>query len=145
MIKLAAATAADVSEIKSLLADNNLPTAGVEEHWKSFVIARDGRAFAGCGGAEVYDGTALIRSIAVAQPRRSSGIGDQIVRRLLNDLRKRGVAELYLLTTTAEEYFRRRGFERVDRAQVPSQLLRSREFQDACPASATCMRLLVNR
>lgn len=142
MIHLGAATAADVPEIKSLLADNNLPTAGVEEHWKTFVVARDGRALAGCGGAEVYDGAALIRSIAVAQPRRSSGIGDQIVRRLMDDLRRRGVAELYLLTTTAEQYFRKRGFERVDRGEVPSQLLRSREFQDACPASATCMRLV---
>jgi amino-acid N-acetyltransferase len=140
VIRFVAATVADVPEIKSLLAENDLPTAGVEEHWTAFVIAREGRALVGCGGAEVYDSAALIRSIAVAAPRRGSGIGDQIVRRLLDNLKKRGVAELYLLTTTAEKYFAKRGFEKVDRGHVPPQLLRSREFQDACPASATCMR-----
>ena len=144
MIRFAAATAADVPDIKSLLAENDLPTAGVDDHWKAFVVAREGRALAGCGGAEIYDGAALIRSIAVVAPRRGSGIGDQIVHRLLDDLKKRGVAELYLLTTTAEEYFGKRGFEKVDRPRVPPQLLRSREFQDACPASAACMRLIVN-
>jgi N-acetylglutamate synthase-like GNAT family acetyltransferase len=89
VIRFAAATAADVPDIKSLLAENNLPTAGVDDHWKAFVVAREGRALAGCGGAEVYDGAALIRSIAVAAPRRGSGIGDQIVRQLLDDLRMR--------------------------------------------------------
>ena len=143
MIRVTAATAADVPEIKLLLAENDLPTAGVEDHWKAFVVAREGRALAGCGGAEVYNGVALIRSIAVAAPRRGSGIGDQIVRRLLDDLKKRGVAELYLLTTTAEEYFGKRGFEKVNRVEVPPRLLRSREFQDACPTTATCMRLAI--
>jgi len=143
VIRFAAATAADVPDIKSLLAENDLPTAGVDDHWKAFVVAREGRALAGCGGAEVYDGAALIRSIAVATQRRGGGIGDQIVRRLLDDLKKRGVAELYLLTTTAEEYFGKRGFEKVNRVEVPTQLLRSREFQDACPTTATCMRLAI--
>jgi amino-acid N-acetyltransferase len=143
VIRFAAATAADLPDIKSLLAENDLPTAGVDDHWTAFVVAREGRALAGCGGAEVYDGAALIRSIAVAAPRRGSGIGDQIVSRLLDDLKERGVAELYLLTTTAEKYFGKRGFEKVDRARVPPQLLRSREFQDACPTTATCMRLAI--
>lgn len=143
MIRFAAATAADVPDIKLLLAENGLPTVGLDDHWKDFVVAREGRALAGCGGAEVYDDAALIRSIAVAAPRRGSGIGDQIVRRLLDDLKKRGVGELYLLTTTAEKYFGKRGFEKVDRARVPPQLLRSHEFQDACPTTATCMRLAI--
>jgi amino-acid N-acetyltransferase len=143
VIRFAAATAADVPDIKSLLAENDLPTAGVDDHWTAFVVAREGRALAGCGGAEVYDGAALIRSIAVATQRRGGGIGDQIVRRLLDDLKKRGVTELYLLTTTAKEYFGKKGFEKVDRVEVPPQLLRSREFQDACPTTATCMRLAI--
>ena len=31
----------------------------------------------------------------------------------------------------------------VDRDEVHPQLLASREFQDACPASAVCMRLVM--
>ena len=74
---------------------------------------------------------------------RSRGLGRRIVRQLLDRLSSRGLREFYLLTTTAEEYFRRRGFRTVDRDEVHPQLLASREFQDACPASAVCMRLVM--
>ncbi len=61
----------------------------------------------------------------------------------LDRLAARGLREFYLLTTTAEEYFRKRGFKTIDRDEVHPQLLSSREFQGACPASAVCMRLVM--
>jgi len=47
---------------------------------------------------------------------------------------------LYLLTTTAEEYFPSFGFEKVERSSVPAELNDSAELKGACPASATVMR-----
>ena len=142
-IAITAATPADVTAIKALLAANSLPTAGVDEHWRTFVIARDGGKVVACGGAEAYQFAALIRSIAVASDYRSRGLGRRIVRQLLDRLASRGLREFYLLTTTAEEYFRKRGFKTIDRDEVHPQLLSSREFQDACPSTATCMRLVM--
>jgi N-acetylglutamate synthase-like GNAT family acetyltransferase len=142
-ITISAATAADLAAIKALLEESGLPTAGVDDHWKTFVVARDGDAVVACGGAEAYQFAALIRSIAVMPAYRSHGLGRRIVRQLLDRLASRGLREFYLLTTTAEEYFRKRGFKTIDRDEVHPQLLSSREFQDACPSTATCMRLVM--
>lgn len=140
-----AATAADVGAIKHLLETNALPLEGVDDHWKTFVVAHDGDALVGCGGSEAYANAALIRSIAVDPMHRRSGIGRLIVRNLLDRLSARGIREFYLLTTSAQDYFSKRGFKTCDRDEVHPQLLASREFQDACPSTATCMRLVMQR
>jgi len=140
-IVIAPATSDDVVSIKSILVENELPTAGIDEHWLTFLVARDGDRIIGCGGAEAYQMAALIRSIAVLPEYRKRGVGRRLVRQLLDRLASRGLREFYLLTTTAEPYFRKRGFQKIDRDEVHPQLLASREFKDACPSTAVCMRL----
>ena len=142
-ITISPASASDLAGIKALLTASGLPVAGVEEHWKTFIVARDGQTLVGCGGAEAYQFAALIRSVAVDEKYRSSGIGRRIVRQLLDRLASRGLREFYLLTTTAEEYFKKRGFKPIDRDEVHPQLLASQEFQGACPDTAVCMRLVM--
>jgi N-acetylglutamate synthase-like GNAT family acetyltransferase len=142
-VQIAAATESDIPLIKALLVSSDLPTQGVDEHWRTFIVARDGDRVVACGGAEAYQFAALIRSIAVAPEYRSQGLGRRIVRQLLDRLASRGLREFYLLTTTAEAYFKKRGFKTIDRDEVHPQLLNSREFQDACPSTATCMRLVM--
>jgi N-acetylglutamate synthase-like GNAT family acetyltransferase len=142
---VSAATEADVEAIKQLLVMNDLPVAGVDDHWKTFVVAREGNQIVGCGGSEAYRNAALIRSIAVSPEHRSRGIGRLLVRQLLDRLSSRGIREFYLLTTTAQDYFKKRGFKQCDRDEVNPQLLASREFQDACPDTAICMRLMMQR
>lgn len=142
-VVISAATERDIPAIKDLLVASDLPTAGVDEHWRTFIVAREGDRIVGCGGAEAYQFAALIRSIAVEPTYRSQGLGRRIVRQLLDRLASRGLREFYLLTTTAEAYFKKRGFKTIDRDEVHPQLLSSREFQDACPSSATCMRLVM--
>ena len=140
---IAGATVGDLDAIKVLLTDNQLPTAGVDEHWKTFIVGRDGNAVVACGGSEAHEFAALIRSVAVHPDYRSLGIGRKIVRQLLDRLASRGIREFYLLTTTAQEYFRKRGFKVIDRDEVHPQLLGSEEFQGACPDTAVCMRLVM--
>ncbi len=142
-ITISPATASDLEPIKALLIASNLPTAGVDEHWKTFLVARQDGKLIGCAGAEAYQFVALIRSVAVVPEHRKQSVGRKLVRQLLDRLASRGLREFYLLTTTAEEYFKKRGFKPIDRDEVHPQLLSSREFQDACPASATCMRLVM--
>jgi len=142
-ITIIPASVADLSAIKQLLTQNSLPLQGVDDHWKTFVVARDGARIVGCGGSEAYQFAALIRSVAVADDYRSKGVGRRIVRQLIDRLASRGIREFYLLTTTAESYFKKRGFKTIDRDEVHPQLLASREFQDACPTSAVCMRLVM--
>jgi N-acetylglutamate synthase-like GNAT family acetyltransferase len=142
-VTITPAKAEDIDAIKRLLTQNQLPIAGVDDHWKTFIVARDGDRIVACGGAEAYQFAALLRSIAVEPEYRKHGLGRRLVRQLLDRLASRGLREFYLLTTTAEEYFRKRGFKTIDRDEVHPQLLSSREFQDACPDSAVCMRLVM--
>jgi len=51
-----------------------------------------------------------------------------------------GVAELYLLTTTAQEYFRRRGFADRPRETAPPAIRETWEFRSGCLTSAAFMR-----
>lgn len=142
-IVIEAAKAADIATIKSVLDANRLPVAGVEDHWRTFLVARAGERVVACGGAETYPAAALIRSIAVLPDYQRHGLGRRLVRQLLDRLSARGLREFYLLTTTAEAYFRKRGFKTIERDEVHPQLLASPEFQDACPATAVCMRLVM--
>ena len=142
-IVISGAEAADVPVIKQLLAANELPTDGIDDHWKTFIVARDGSDVVGCGGAEAHKFAALIRSVAVAATHRSRGIGRRIVRQLVDRLASRGIREFYLLTTTAQAYFARRGFKPIDRDEIHPQLLGSAELRGACPESAVCMRLIM--
>lgn len=142
-IIITGATAADVPAIKELLIRSQLPTAGVEDHWKTFIVARDGDVVVGCAGSEAYPFVALIRSVAVAESHRNRGVGRRIVRQLLDRLSSRGIREFYLLTTTAQDYFAKRGFKPIERDEVHPQLLASAEFQGACPDTAVCMRLVM--
>ncbi|HYO79632.1 MAG TPA: GNAT family N-acetyltransferase, partial [Thermoanaerobaculia bacterium] len=121
-ITISPASAEDLDAVKALLVASGLPTAGVDEHLKTFLVARDGDTLVGCGGAEAYQFAALIRSIAVDPNYRSSGLGRRLVRQLLDRLASRGLREFYLLTTTAEAYFKKRGFKVIDRDEVHPQL-----------------------
>lgn len=133
----------DLAAIAELLRSNGLPVDGIADHWKTFIVAREGDRLVGCGGAETHPTVALIRSIAVDANHRGAGIGRRIVRQLLDRLASRGVREFYLLTTTAEGYFQKRGFKTIDRDEIHPQLLGSAELQGACPESAVCMRLVM--
>jgi amino-acid N-acetyltransferase len=79
--------------------------------------------------------------VVVSESRKGTGIGSNLTRRALDEARARGVCDVFLLTTTADGFFLRFGFERVARHEVPSRVQGSRELQGACPASATAMRL----
>lgn len=50
-----------------------------------------------------------------------------------------GVETLYLLTTTAAEFFADRGYVAVERSGAPDAIRGTTEFADLCPSSATCM------
>jgi amino-acid N-acetyltransferase len=142
-IQIIAATLDDLPRIKELLLENKLPTAGVDDNWRTFVVARRGASVVGCGGSEAYQFVALIRSVAVDNAYRGQGIGRRLVRQLLDRLASRGIREFYLLTETAEAYFKKRGFKTIDRDEVHPQLLSSSELQGACPDTAVCMRLVM--
>jgi len=139
-MRLRAATPDDLTAVRQLLSASGLPLDGVEENFDDFIVAEEKDGIAGVIGLERYGPAALLRSAAVSPESRNSGVGHRLVRELLDRASAQGVREIYLMTTTAEEYFPRFGFTRSTRAQVPEPVRASREFQGACPDTAVVMK-----
>lgn len=131
----------DLPQVRRLLARASLPLAGLDDAFESLLVARRGGRVVACIGLERRGASGLLRSAAVAPTLRGKGLGAALTSRLLRDARASGVRAVYLLTTTAADYFERFGFERIDRSRVPAAVRGSEEFRGACPASAVAMRL----
>lgn len=132
----------DLPAIEQLLASSGLPTAGVGEALRGFVVAECNKEIVGVVGLEMCcDEYALLRSTAVAPDWRGTGLGRRLVTHAIAEAESRGIKALYLLTTTAERYFPSFGFVKTQREAVPDEVKRSVEFREACPASATVMTL----
>ena len=104
-MQIRAATNSDLSAVEGLLTASDLPTDGVRDNFSSFVVAEDDGAIAGAIGLEKYGSVALLRSAVVSPDHRGSGVGRRLVEQLLERAEEAGIDELFLLTTTAEEYF----------------------------------------
>ena len=90
-------------------------------------------------GLEPYGSVALLRSLAVAPAWQGRGLGSALLAHAEQAARQRGIAALYLLTTTAAAFFARRGYVRLPREAAPPVLQQTAEFAALCPASAVCM------
>ena len=134
-----AATPADLPAVERLVTQSGLPLDGLREAFPTFVVAEAGDDIVGVAGLEVCCNNALLRSVAVADEWRSHGVGRALVTRVIGDAESRGISALYLLTTTADQYFPRFGFKPVARDGVPSDVRATDEFTSACPASAVVM------
>ena len=134
------ADATDVEAIERLLRSNALPEAGVRERLGTTLVALDDGGVVGTAAVELFADGALLRSVAVDPDRRSTGVGSILVRSALDLASAHGVGDVFLLTTTADAYFPRFGFQRVGREAVPAGVRSSEEFTSACPASAIVMR-----
>ena len=131
---------ADFAPIVRLLDDAHLPHADLTpEHLAHFLVLRDGDAIVGVVGMEVRGDAGLLRSLAVAADRRGAGLAARLVDALEARARAAGIRTLYLLTTTAEGFFARRGYAPADRATVPDAILATEEFRGICPSTAACM------
>jgi len=129
----------DLTQLTSLLQEASLPTIGVREHLHTFLVLEEKERIVGSIGLEVYGDTALLRSAVVAGERRNSGLGSTLYETLLERARALGVRRLVLLTNTAEEYFRRKGFRKVDQKSISGPVTTSVEFTGACPSHTACM------
>jgi amino-acid N-acetyltransferase len=135
-----AARPEDADDVLRLLKENNLPLDGLQEHLGTTIVARDGDRIIGCAALEHYEQGALLRSVAVSQEFQGRGLGRQLTDAALGLARQLHVPAVFLLTTTAERYFPKFGFEAIARAEVPESVQASVEFTSACPSSAIVMR-----
>src|SRR5688500_17752871 len=132
----------DVGRVETTLRTADLPLDGLRDQFgEGYAIAEADGELIGVEGIEVHGNDGLLRSAAVVAAWRGKGVGDALTRDRIEWAKQRGLDSLYLLTTTAGDYFPRFGFTRVDRGTAPEAVRRSREFAEACPDTALFMAL----
>ncbi|MHB8478225.1 MAG: arsenic resistance N-acetyltransferase ArsN2 [Steroidobacteraceae bacterium] len=124
----------------ALLQAQGLPISDVtDEHLEHFFFMGSDVSPSGLVGLEIYGTDALLRSLAVRETARRKGFGSALIARAEQYASSKSVRSIYLLTTTAETFFKRLGYERIERSQAPPRIERTREFADLCPASSAFM------
>ena len=130
----------DLADLLRLLEQNLLPIDGLGDHLATALVARKNGQLVGSAALEIYPDGALLRSVAVAPALHGLGLGRELTEAAIRLALERRAPAIYLLTTTAEQFFPRFGFERISRREVPAAVRASVEFTSACPSTATVMR-----
>ena len=133
------ATDDERDRIAELLRANDLPASELEASPVRLFVGVDGDELVGVGGFEGYDKSALLRSVVVPAAKRGRGYGSALCERLEERAAAAGVETLYLLTTTATNFFENQGYEPVSREAVPEPIRRTSQFTELCPDSAMCL------
>lgn len=128
------------SGVRGLLTQANLPTSDLSpEHLEHFFGCGTEQTPKAIVGLEIYGKVALLRSLAVARDCRGIGCAKALVAEAERHARSQGVSELYLLTTTAERFFERLGYQRAARESAPPPIRETQEFSGLCPSSSAFM------
>jgi amino-acid N-acetyltransferase len=128
------------STVLALLQAHGLPASDITEtHLEHFFFIGSDSSPMGLVGLELCGTDALMRSLVVAENARNKGLGSTLVEHAEQYAASKGAQSIYLLTTTAETYFKRRGYERIDRSKAPPSIGRTHEFAGLCPASSAFM------
>ena len=137
----------DLPRILDLLGEVNLHTQGVTDHIGDFLqLMEEGKTSShllGRVGLEIYGESALLRSLAVKPEHQGMGYGKSLTKAIIQYAKKKKVKTLFLLTDTAESFFTKAGFKRVERDAVPPGVKQSVEFTSVCPVSSACMMMTI--
>lgn len=131
---------ADKAAIISLLEQGQLLTNDLPVDLPDFIIAKEQTTLIGVAGLERVGRVGLLRSVAVDQHYQGKQIGAQLVDRVLEIARAAELEDVYLITTSADRYFERHGFQPVNRQEVPAAIQQTQQFSELCPSTAIVMK-----
>lgn len=131
----------DYPRIKELLRACDLHESDIKSQNQSFFVIKENDAILATACIEAYGSNAIFRSFAVESKHRNQQLGTSLYKHVLDTIRNDGINSLYLLTTTASDYFAKQGWIRIKRNTVPKEVQQSSEFSEICPSSAICMFL----
>ena len=94
---------------------------------------------AGFGGLELFGDVGLLRSIVTLPPLRGRGMGRAIVLSLETEAAAHRCDVLYLLTTTAQDFFGKLGYRVSERDNVPAAIRQTTQFATLCPDTAAVL------
>lgn len=135
----------NLAEVQKLLLNAKLPAEDIGEHWDTFLTAGIDGEIIGAVGLEIWKERALLRSLVVKDKFRNHGIGKELYNKCIDMAKHNGIVQVGLLTTTAEKFFSKQGFEKVANDDVPDFIKQTKEFLVYCPNSSTVMVKTIER
>lgn len=136
MVEIRPAKSIDIKGIRALI-DTYAPqrrllskeTVTLYESVQEFTVAIENGVVVGCGALHVlWEDLAEVRTVAVAEGLRRTGVGHQILEAVISRARTIGVSRIFCLTFETE-FFGKHGFEEIQgtpvEPEVYSQLLHS--------------------
>ncbi|MFA5422980.1 MAG: N-acetyltransferase [Phycisphaerae bacterium] len=109
--------------------------ADIYENLRSFQVAQIDNQIVGCCALHIiWQDLAEIKSLAVEQSRKGTGIGRALVEASLKQARELGLPQVFALTLEPG-FFEKLGFEKVDRDELPMKV-----WSDCarCPKQDNC-------
>ncbi len=136
MLEIRPARTSDIKGIRTLI-DSYAPegrllekeTVTLYESVQEFTVAVENEKVIGCGALHVlWEDLAEVRTVAVREEFRGSGVGNKILESIIDRARKIGVKRIFCLTFETH-FFGRHGFEEIEGTPVEpdvfQELLRS--------------------
>ena len=140
-IKIERFVQGDEKEIVKLLSQAKLPAQDLTlEKLEHFLVAKakDGSVI-GAVGVELYQDVGLLRSLVVHPAYQGKGLGKWLTREVESIAQQRSIKTLFVLTTTATEFFPKLGYQVIQRDRAPMSIAKTEEFKTICPVSAVCL------
>ena len=134
----------DLRGALDLLGRSELTEQDVARGWGHYFVVRedDGRVV-GVAGLEPYGEDGLLRSVAVDPDYHGQGLAASLVEAAMERAKRIRLRAVYLLTTTARDYFARHGFADCPREDAPPAIRESWEYRSGCHSTAAFMKRAV--
>lgn len=126
-------------EAIDLLQQQHLPVSDIDEDKVLYLLKADERTI-GTVGLEIFEDCALLRSVSVLKQEQGKGYGKYINEEIEKYVKEAGISCLYLLTTTAKDFFNKQGYCVINREDAPASVQQTAEFTSLCPSSAVVMK-----
>lgn len=123
----------------NLLTEQKLPVSDIDGEKLLYALMYDGKII-GTAGLEIFEDCALLRSVSIAKDEQGKGLGKMINQQVENYAREAGINCLYLLTTTAKDFFEKQGYCVIKREDTPEAVIQTAEFSSLCPSTAVVMK-----
>ena len=134
----------DLTIAEHLLAKAGLPTADLTIDHLALVAEKEG-VVAGMIGLEQFKNIGLLRSLVIAEEFRNAGLGGVLVGALEQLACEKQIAELWLLTIDADDWFASLGYRTRSRDSAPAAIRSTAEFSSLCPGDAVLMKKSLKR
>ncbi len=126
-------------EAIALLQQHQLPTSDIDRD-KLLYLLYKGEKVIGTAGLEIFEDCALLRSVSVIKKEQGKGFGRIINEEMEKFVKESGISCLYLITTSAKDFFDKLGYCIINREDSLLAIKQTAEFTSLCPSTAIVMK-----